>query len=179
MFLRLVLQYWYLSLMRLSPAETPYSPPLSLLIALIFTLVVVSQWLMVDLKPPFSLETAILAAISLCFSYALYSWGLLRFKHKQSRSLQTVTSLWASHSLIHCFAYPMLLASPALLDMGASLFGLMIGLSFLFITLVLSIWQFMVTVFIYRSALNCSVGYGVMAAVGLLAVNVLMVSFWR
>ena len=50
---------------------------------------------------------------------------------------------------------------------------------YLFVTLGLSIWQFIVTAHIYKFALNTTPIQSVLAAFGLVAVNVLTLSFWR
>jgi len=56
---------------------------------------------------------------------------------------------------------------------------LVIGVFYLFITLGLSVWQLVVTAHIYKYALNTTSIQSVLAAFGLIAVNVLTVSFWR
>lgn len=50
---------------------------------------------------------------------------------------------------------------------------------YLFITLGLSIWQFVITAHIYKFALGTTPVKSVLAAFGLVAVNILTISFWR
>lgn len=57
--------------------------------------------------------------------------------------------------------------------------GLFLGIVYLVITLLLTIWQFLVTIHIYKQALEVDYVGGVLASFGLLACNILTVSFWQ
>ena len=58
------------------------------------------------------------------------------------------------------------------------LFVLFFGILYLILTLVLTVWKFLITAHIYKHALEVDNLASILASVGLLACNILTVSFW-
>ncbi len=179
MWLALFRQYWGVSMFRQSPENTPYSPLLSGIVALAFLALIVLQWMMTDVSQQLTFATALLIAGSLVLSYVVYTWVLLLLYRLKARFVQTLTCLLAGHTVVHLVAFPLLLVMPVLLNAQtipvlASLFGIV----YLVLTLVLAIWQFMVSAYIYKYALSVNWLSAVLAGFGLLACNILTVSFW-
>ncbi|KTD16462.1 hypothetical protein [Legionella jordanis] len=172
--------YWNVATFKDSPANTPYSKILLAIVCFLFFLLIIWQWFMSDMQEHFEMLVAMLAGISLIIAYSLYTFLLLKFNGKAMRLIQTLTALLASHFVIHVFAIPLLLIAPALT--AASLnHSLALGLAtiYLFVTLTLTLWQFLVTAHIYKYALEIDNLTAILASVGLLACNILTVSFWR
>lgn len=177
MWFALIKQYWNLAVFKEKPENTPYSAMLSALISLVFWILIISQWMNADTNHQLTLSIASILAALLLLSYAFFTWVLLRIFRLQSRFLQTYTSLIATHSIIHLLAFPFLLMMPMLLDTPSTI-GAFIGVTYLISTLALAIWQFVVAAYIYKHALS-SVWLGaILAAVGLLASNLLTLSLW-
>lgn len=177
---RLFLSYWNVGLLKESPANTPYSLLLLLSGMLFLNCIMVIQWRFSDFEVATNLMLLSFAGISLVSSFVIYTAGLLYFKGLKARLLQTATTLLFVHSIIHIMAMPLFLIDPYLshANLKNPLF-LFIGVLYLFVTLGLSIWQFVVTAHIYKCALNTTLTQSVLAAFGLVAVNVLTLSFWR
>lgn len=180
MWFRLIKQYWQVSLFKETPANTPYSPFLLGVTVLFFFLLVVVQWLIADVGALYALTSALLSAGTLVASYALYTLLLLALFGMANRTVQTLTCLLACHAIVHVFALPLLLMTPLLL--GSTLaepLALFISIVYLFLTLGLTVWQFMVTVYIYKHALEKDYLPAILAGLGLLACSILIVSLWR
>ncbi|CDZ78608.1 hypothetical protein BN59_02918 [Legionella massiliensis] len=176
----LLKRYWMVALLKESPENTPYSPFLMVMVAFLFFILILFQWYLADLRQQFNLAISILAALTLLCSYFVYTFVILKIYRKAGRALQTLTSLLASHLIVHFFAFPLLLATPLLinsdLNQGILLF---IGIVYLVLTLILTFWQFMVTIHIYKQALELDYLSAILASFGLLACNILTVSFWQ
>ncbi|ARG99750.1 hypothetical protein [Legionella micdadei] len=172
--------YWQVAILKKSPENTPYSPFLLGLIAVLFFLLIILQWYLADFKQAFNPFISILAGLSLLCSYFGYTYAILKIYRKTNRSLQTLTALLFCHAIVHFFAFPLLIMTPLLIsgDMSQVL-GLFLGIVYLVITLLLTIWQFLVTIHIYKQALEVDYVGGVLASFGLLACNILTVSFWQ
>jgi hypothetical protein len=176
----LIKRYWLVATLKESPANTPYSPMLLAMVTLVFFILVVFQWYLADLKQQFSLAISIVAALTLLCSYFVYTYVVLKIYRKTNRALQALTALLASHMIIHIFAFPLLVAAPLLVSSGLNqALLLFIGFVYLILTLVLTIWQFLVTVHIYKHAMDLDYLSAVVASFGLLACNILTVSFWQ
>lgn len=182
MWIDLIKKYWLVSCFKTTPENTPCSSLLLGMTACVFYVLVVIQWLMVDVDHEFSFATSLIMAVVLLFSYASYTYGLLflfRFSH---RFLQSLTSLLAGHTIVHLFALPLVLFWwwPWLAKvMEVSPIGLLFGMIYLVLSFILGIWQVMITVHIYKHALNINYFAAVLASFGLIACNILLVSFWR
>lgn len=172
--------YWGVSLLRNSPENTPYSIPLLVISALIFTIIMTAQWSLSDFDFSDDLLLIFMAGISLVGSFTIYTALLLYFKGLPNRIVQTTTSLFYAHSIVHVLAMPLFFIDPYLnhANLKNPIF-LFIGILYLFITLGLSIWQFVITSHVYKHALSTTSIQSVFAALGLIAVNVLTLSFWR
>ncbi len=179
MWSELLKRYWQVSIFQESPANTPYSPFLLILAAFLFFLLIVLQWIIADVNQQFSLSVAVLAGISLLFSYFLYTYGLLKVYRKANRFLQTLTCLFISHTIVHLFVLPLLLVTPLLMDVKLNqVLALLIGAIYLVLTLALTAWQFLISAHIYKYALEVDYLASILASFGLLAANILIVSFW-
>ncbi|WED43798.1 hypothetical protein [Legionella cardiaca] len=173
-------RYWQVSTFRESPANTPYSMPLLVVVAFLFFILILLQWFMADIKQQFTISNSIAAGISLIVAYFIFTFILLKLNHKTNRAVQALTSLLASHFIVHLFAIPLLLVAPALAEanMGNGL-ALLLGVIYLVLTLILTVWQFLITVHIYKYTLEVDYLTAILASFGLLAFNILTVSFWR
>lgn len=173
-------RYWQVALLKESPENTPYSLLLLMIASFLFFSLIILQWQFADLKQAFNIATSILAAISLLLSYFVFTYLLLKINRKANRVLQTLTSLLICHSIIHFFAFPLLIATPMFSNGGINqALLLLISIVYLILTLVLTGWQFLVTIHIYRRALESDNLTAVLASFGLLACNILTVSFWQ
>lgn len=176
----LIKRYWQVSIFQETPANTPYSSVLLGFVTLVFYLLIVFQWMTADVEQLFTLGTSLLAGAVLLVSYGLYTVALLLAFGMSARIMQTLTCLLAGHTIVHLCAFPLLLITPWLVESTISQpLALVVGIVYLILTLVLTVWQFMVTVHIYKHALAADYFPAVLASFGLLASNILVVSFWR
>ncbi|KTC85704.1 MULTISPECIES: hypothetical protein [Legionella] len=173
-------RYWQVALLKESPANTPCSSLLLILVSVLFFIIIVLQWYLADIKQEFNPIASALSGLTLIFSYFVYSYVLLKINVKASRLQQTLTALLISHMIIHFFAFPLLIVTPMLVNADLNqVLGFFIGVVYLILTLLLTIWQFLVTVHIYKHALEVDYLSAVLASFGLLACNILTVSFWQ
>ena len=180
MWLALFKRYWQVSLIKDTPASTPCSLLMLCMIAGIFFLLIVVQWMLADFDGLFTLNTALVEASILLLSYAIYTLGLLRLFRVSYRTVQSLSCLLAGHTIVHLFAFPLLLIAPYLaLAALPPILALLLGIVYLLLTIVFSLWQFMISVHIYKQALSVAYFPAVLASFGLVACNILMVSFWR
>ncbi|CEK11232.1 hypothetical protein [Legionella hackeliae] len=173
-------RYWQVASFKDSPANTPYSLPLLVFVAFLFFMLIILQWFMADMKQQFEITSSIAAGGSLIIVYVIFTFLLLKVNGKVNRLVQTLTSLLACHFIVHIFALPLLIVAPALA--GATLghsIALLLGFIYLILTLILTVWQFLVTAHVYKYALDVDNLTSVLASFGLLACNILTVSFWR
>jgi hypothetical protein len=170
------------SCFRETPENTPYSLLLLGVMAFLFYIVVVFQWVMADVERLHSVSTSILAGGLLLFSYGIYTYGLLYLFRFSYRSVQLLTCLLAGHTIVHLLAFPMLLFW--WLPWGnqgaeVSPVSLLTGVVYLVLTFGLGIWQLMISAYIYKNALEINYFAAILASFGLIACNILIVSFWR
>ncbi len=179
MWFALIKQYWNVSLLREKPENTPYSPLLACIVSLVFFVLIILQWMITDISQKLTFGAALLIAGSLILSYVLYTWVLLLLFRLRSRFLQTLSCLLAGHTVVHLVSFPLLLIMPLFLNVHLSpIIGPFIGILYLVLTLILAIWQFMVSAYIYKHALTVSWLAAILAGFGLLASNILTISFW-
>ena len=180
MWIALIKKYWRVSLFKETPANTPYSVLLLGLIAVFFFLLVVVQWTLADIEQQYSVISSILSGVALVLSYSMYTYVLLFLFQQSNRMVQTLTCLLAGHTIVHLCAFPLLLLVPWFAEAKiVEPLILFIGFVYLILTLILTIWQFMVTVHIYKHALGIGYISSLLASIGLLAFNILVVSIWR
>ncbi len=180
MWAALIKRYWQVSIFKETPANTPYSLLLLGIIALVFFFLIVLQWVIADVDQLFSLNISLLAGTTLIASYVVFTVALLLAFRMQSRIVQTLTCVLAGHTIVHLFAFPLLLVTPWLVGTNIDEpLALLVGVVYLILTLILTVWQFMVTVHIYKHALGIDYFPAVLASIGLLASNILVVSLWR
>lgn len=173
-------RYWQIAMLKESPKNTPHSPLLLVIVFFLFFLLIILQWYLADIKQKFNPVISTLAGLTLLFSYFSYTYLLLKIYRKANRTLQTLTALLISHMIIHFFAFPLLIVTPMLISADMSqAFVLFLSIMYLILTLLLTIWQFLVTTYIYKQALDVEYLSAVLASFGLLACNILTVSFWQ
>lgn len=172
--------YWKVTVFQETPDNTPYSHFLMGLSTLLFIILMMIQWNFSDVEFSDDLSIITLTAASLILSFIIYTYGILFFRGFASRWVQTTTCLFFTHIIIHLLATPLFILDPYLSQANLkNPLLLFVGVIYLFITLGLSVWQFVVTAHIYKYALNTTAIQSVLAAFGLIAVNILTVSFWR
>ena len=133
-----------------------------------------------DVENLFALNTSLLAGGALLASYGIYTFALLKAFRVPHRTVQTLTCLLAGHTIVHLFALPLLLVTPWLANANiVQPEALLVGVIYLILTFILTVWQFMVTIHIYKHALGIEYFPAVLASFGLIACNILIVSFWR
>ena len=172
--------YWQICLLKISPHNTPYSYFLLGLSAFLLALVMVIQWSFSDVVFSDDIYITLLAVLSLLLSFYIYCYLVLYFRGRIGRFIQTLTSIFFAYLIIQIIACPLLLLDPYLLH--ANLKNpviLFFGVIYLFISLGLSVWKFVITAHIFKYALSTTAIQSVLAAFGLLAVNILTVSIWR
>lgn len=176
----LLKKYWQVSVFKETPANTPCSSLLLGLVAFLYFLLIILQWFLAEVKQQFDLAIAIFAASSLLATYFVYTYLLLKLNKKSNRILQTLTALLFSHMIIHVIALPLLVVAPALVNANMDqALTLLMGVVYLILTLVLTVWQFLITAYIYKHALEVDYLTSILTSFGLLACNILTVSFWR
>lgn len=170
-------RYWQICLLRESPENTPYSIIRLFVSGLILVLILVLEWSFSHYNNA-DLGTNIILASGLLFSYFFYSYAILFLKNHVPRLVQTVTALYYTSIIIHLFVAPLVYVAPYLSQAHLmSPLLLIIAITYLCVSLGLSIWQFIIVAHIYKNALNVSGVQSAMAAIGLMAVNILTLSF--
>ena len=170
--------YWNLCLLKESPENSPYSLALLGISIFLFTGIMMIQWSLST--SAYDLFFIFIVALSLTLSFILYNSIILFFKGLKSRLVQTSTSLLFAYCIVHVLAMPLVMIDPYITPINLkNPFFLFISILYLFVTLSLSVWQFLITAHIYKFALNTTSFQSVLAAFGLIAVNVLTLSFWR
>lgn len=176
----LIKRYWQVAILKESPENTPSSPFLLVVVSVLYFLLILLQWYLAEVKQGFNLAISLVAALTLFCSYFVYTFVVLKIYRKAHRTLQTLTSLLASHMIVHLFAFPLLLATPLLIsaDLNPGIL-LFVAIVYLVLTLTLTFWQFLVTIYIYKLALGLDYLSAILASFGLLACNILTVSIWQ
>lgn len=172
--------YWRLSLLKETPENSPYSVFLLIVMSVLFSIIMLIQWDIAELDFSRDWTLSLMMAMSLILSFIFYTYVILKFQNLASRLVQTSTCLLSAYIIIHVLATPLFLIDTYLSaeNLKTPIF-LFIGMIYLFITLGLSIWQFAITAHIYKFALGTTPVKSVLAAFGLVAVNILTISFWR
>jgi len=143
-------------------------------------MLIVVQWFITDIKQEITLGVALVAAAALVMSYIGYTYALLTVCRQRYRVIQTLTCLLAAHIIVHIWALPLLLVVPLLATQPVPQpMGSLFGILYLILTLMLTVWQFMLSAYIYKKALEIDYLPAILASLGLLATNILIVSFWR
>ncbi|KTD65785.1 hypothetical protein Lspi_0497 [Legionella spiritensis] len=180
MWLALLKQYWRVTIFRENPRNTPYSLFILCLAMTFYFLVIVAQWAMIDLNHRFALNKILLASGLLVFSYYLYTAILLLARKKQNRLMKTLTALIISHLFIVIIGFLLMLFMPSLVNADMSLPSMrFLLLLYILKMLLLSAWQFLIAAYIYKNALESDYFTAILASFGLLAFNILTVTFGR
>lgn len=171
-------RYWDICLFKDSPENTPYSISLMVLSSILLILLMTIEWDYSYFNSSEDLINNAFISICLVISYIIYTYLTLYFKGLTSRLVQTVTSLYCINIIIHILVVPLLIIAPYLSLINLrNPFLIFVGILYLFFSLGLSVWQFVIIAHIYKFALNTTAIQSVLAAFGLMAVNVLTVSF--
>lgn len=170
-------RYWDICLLRESPENTPYSVARMILSGILLVLLIIIEWNFSYFNSSEDVVNNAYMSLCLVISYVVYTYCVLYFNGLTSRLVQTVTSLYCVNIIIHILVAPLLLLTPylSLIHLTNPLF-LVLGILYLFLSLGLSVWQFVITAHIYKFALNIAAIQSVLAAFGLIAVNILTVS---
>ncbi|CAM3120393.1 Uncharacterised protein [Legionella steigerwaltii] len=171
-------RYWDICLLKDSPENTPYSITRMVLSGILLALLMTIEWNYSYFNSSEDMVNNVFISICLVISYIIYTYLILYFKGLTSRLVQTVISLYCINIIIHILVIPLLVLAPylSLIHLRNPLF-LFVGIVYLFLSLGLSVWQFVITAHIYKFALNTTAIQSVLAAFGLIAVNILTVSF--
>lgn len=172
--------YWRLSLLKETPENSPYSVFLLIVMCILFSIIMLIQWDIAELDFSRDWLLSLMMVTSLILSFIIYTYAILKLQNLAPRLVQTSTCLLSAYIIIHVLATPLFLIDAYLSaeNLKNPIF-LFIGMIYLFITLGLSIWQFVITAHIYKFALGTTPVKSVLAAFGLVAVNILTISFWR
>ncbi|KTD41519.1 hypothetical protein [Legionella parisiensis] len=170
-------RYWDICLLKESPENTPYSITRMILSAFLLVILMTIEWDYSYFNSSEDLINNLYISVCLIISYIVYTYLALFFKGLPARLVQTVTSLYCINIIIHILVIPLLIIAPylSLVNLRSPLF-LFIGILYLFLSLGLSVWQFVITAHIYKFALNITAIQSVLAAFGLIAVNILTIS---
>ncbi|HHF7366518.1 TPA: hypothetical protein ACPSKY_001635 [Legionella bozemanae] len=170
-------RYWDICLLKESPENTPYSITRMVLSAVLLALLMAIEWDYSYFNSSEDMINNVFISLCLIISYIIYTYLALFFKGLTARLVQTVTSLYCINIIIHILVLPLLIIAPhlSLVNLRNPLF-LFIGILYLFLSLGLSVWQFVITAHIYKFALNTTAIQSVLAAFGLIAVNILTIS---
>ncbi|KTC90079.1 hypothetical protein OQJ18_05635 [Fluoribacter dumoffii] len=170
-------RYWDICLLKESPENTPYSISRMVLSGILLALLMTIEWDYSNLNSSEDLINNAYISICLMISYVIYTYFVLYFRGVTSRLVQTVTTLYFINIIIHILVIPLLILAPYLSQIHLKNPLLMfIGIIYLFLSLGLTIWQFVITAHVYKYALDSTAIKSVFAAFGLIAVNVLTVS---
>lgn len=169
--------YWDICLLKESPENTPYSITRIFLSGILLALIMVVEWNFSYFISTTDPGSTLFIATGLIISYVLYTYMVLFLKGFASRLVQTVTTLFCTSIIIHIMVVPLLFISPYLSQIHAkNPVLLFLGVLYLFLSIGLSVWQFVITAHIYKYALNTTAIQSVLVAFGLIAVNILTVS---
>ncbi len=172
--------YWDICLFRKSPEQTVYSPFLMVLSGFLFAALIMLQWQITDSKDTLDFDISLYRGVTLILSYAAFTGLLLFLFNVNDRFVKTLTSLFCCHFIVHIIALPVLLMMPALADANMkNPVMVSLGMIYLLVTLALSIWQILISAQIYRFSLEVSSIKSILASVGLIATNLLTISFWQ
>lgn len=170
-------RYWDICLLKESPENTPYSIARIFLSGIFLALIMVTEWNYSYFAASTDWGANLFVATCLILSYVIYTYIILFLKGYAPRLVQTVTSLFYTNIIIHLLVAPLLFIAPYLSQIHLkNPLLLFLGILYLFLSIGLSVWQFVITAHIYKHALSTTAIQSVIAAFGLIAVNILTVS---
>ncbi|MDI1300587.1 MAG: hypothetical protein PSX71_01645 [bacterium] len=158
---------WLLCRMRRGPEELPYSVSVLCLVLLLDMALGVGSQLPGHSAPlPVALAITLLAA----GSDALVLWGLLRFKQRDARYVQSLTAIYGTDFLLGLLVLPLLGISLLLPEPGGWL-ALVVFAQMLVVG-----WGLGVRGFVYHRALDVGIFQGNMLSLTLFFLNIFMVA---
>ncbi|USQ12558.1 hypothetical protein J2N86_07430 [Legionella lytica] len=170
-------RYWNICLLKESPENTPYSIIRVFLSGIVLAIIMVIEWNYSYYDSSGDLGWLLTIATCLLFSYVIYTYAVLFLKGFTPRLVQTVTALFYTSIIIHILVAPLVFFGPYLAHIHIkNPVLLFLGVIYLFMSIGLSVWQFVITAHIYKYALSITAVQSVIAAFGLIAVNILTVS---
>lgn len=177
MLTRVLDRYWDICLLKESPENTPYSITRMFLSGILLALIMVIEWNFSTFTSSADVGSNLFIATCLILSYVIYTYIVLYLRGYTSRLVQTITTLFYISIIIHIMVAPLLLISPYLSQIHLkNPLLLFVGVLYLFLSIGLSVWQFVITAHIYKHALSTTSIQSVLVAFGLIAVNILTVS---
>ena len=172
--------YWLITTFKKSPEHSPKSLLIMIILATFFWLLIGMQWLTGDVIASKNITDGLLAGGLYIFVSACYTYLLVKALNFSNRFIQTITSIYAAHIIIHLLALPLVLVSPWILAGHLpNAVMLITGICYLLFTLSLTTWQLLVTAHIYKHALSIKFLSAMLASFGLIACNILVVSLWK
>jgi len=171
-------RYWQVAIFKETPANTPHSFFLLIIFLIVYLCSIIAQWLIVPQHQTIRFIVLFLAGLLLITSYWLYIFFILKIYDKTNRLVQTLTTIVACTLIVHVLAFPLMYAGPLLLNSKLDqVLTLLLAIIYLFLTIIFSIWQFLVTAHIFKEALESDWMTSVLVSFGLLAFNILAVSY--
>tara|TARA_B100000949_G_C14132417_1_gene387181 strand:+ start:137 stop:709 length:573 start_codon:yes stop_codon:yes gene_type:complete len=176
--------YWEICLLRRSPADTLYSWLLLGIFSFLYFILVEFQWHFQKLPSEYMIKNPVISGLLMLLANYIYIGGLLKALGKANRFVQTTTSLMAVHSILHVFLLPLILIMSQLMVLpgaanqavetgsGTLIVMILIGI----LSLVITIWQLVVIIYLLRKAMDTDQLSAVLAMFGLLAFTNLFAS---
>ena len=177
--------YWEVCLLRRSPADTPYSWLLLGTFSVFYFLLMQLQWHYQALPAEYTVKDPVLSGALLMIANFIYLGALFALLSKSNRFVQTTTSIMAVHTIMHILLMPLILIMSHLIVFPSSanveVYEQSAGNLFLMIimgvvSLVITIWQLVVIIYIFRKSIEADQFKAVMAMFGLLAFSNLFAS---
>jgi len=166
--------FWNICLLRAGPEDVPYSQSLFAFISAIYLGLLSLQVMMFADKHTGVMLIATLAGYLLL---AAYIYTLLSFNKVAERFLQTTTAVLTSYIIIHTFSF---IISAVLVHAALGLFPTdsvmhnIIAFFVMIFILVFNIWIITIMVHIFRKALSSKLLPAVLAVLGLLFANMVV-----
>lgn len=174
MWQQIIQHYWRVTIMRDTPANTPYSPLMLAVASLLFLLIVGVQRALAVKGA--DLANSLAGGVLILFSYYLYTYVVLYISAKKNRFLQTLSCLLFSYLIIHLLAFPLIMITQFLVGQENSLIAVYVLMILFLCALILAVWQFLVTASIFRHALDLSFFQGIMVCLGLVGFSIIILS---
>lgn len=159
--------FWSLCRMRQGPEDLPYSVSLLLLVLFLDVVLGVASQLA---GQPTLFSVALSVTLLAAGSDALVLWGLLRFKQRDARYVQSLSAVYGSDFLLGLVILPLLGVSLLLPEHSP-------GLALVVVAQMLVVgWGLGVRGFVYHRALDVGIFQGNMLSLTLFFLNIFMVA---
>ena len=166
----LIMLFWRIATFRAGPQAIPYSVPLCIGFLFLNT---VLAWLHFT-QAKLNIDPALLA-ILLMLATLVFTYLVLLIRSVTKRFVQTVTAIVGLNFLINLATTPLLLIPLYLIKQQyPQLLHAIISFIYIVIVIMINVWVIMINAFIYSEALSLSLLTGLLAAIGLLGINILL-----